>query len=264
MRNNLAAAAFAAALFVGAAQAQQQVQQIVTQPPKPYDPPIFRITGRGEIFLPPDQARVGVSFYSPGRTAAEAMQAVSARARVLEAAVRAINSERVTLDRVDVVFRPVMREGGERRPDRITGYEASAAVTILVRDLALVPRAVEAAISAQPDSFDDVRFSLSDPAAARRQAREAAIADAMEKARIYVGGAGHRLGQLLHMEEGGAQGVDRDAREEEIVVAGYRASVRAQDAPAPPPPPIAAERQRYTAEISLIFEIARAPQSRTP
>jgi uncharacterized protein YggE len=258
MRNILAAAAFAAALFVGAAQAQQQVQQIVTQPPKPYDPPIFRITGRGEIFLPPDQARVGVSFYSPGRTAAEAMQAVSARARVLEAAVRAINSERVTLDRVDVVFRPVMREGGERRPDRITGYEASAAVTILVRDLTLVPRAVEAAISAQPDSFDDVRFSLSDPAAARRQAREAAIADAMEKARIYVGGAGHRLGQLLHMEEGAAPGVDRDLADE-IVVTGYRASVRAQDAPAPPPPPIAAERQRYTANVSLVFEIARSP-----
>ncbi len=39
-----------------------------------------------------------------------------------------------------------MKEGGTRRPDKINGYEATADVTIRIKDLALLPRTVEAAV----------------------------------------------------------------------------------------------------------------------
>lgn len=231
----------------------------VIAPLRPYDPAIVRVAGRAELFLPPDQARVRVSFYNPGRTAAEATQAVSTRARALEAAARAIHATNVTLERTDVAVRPVMREGGERRPDRINGYEATASVTLLVRDLALISRAVEAAINSEPDTFNDIAFSIHDTAAARRAAREAAIADAVDKARVYVEGAGHRLGRLLLVEEGGG-GM--------IMQSGNRAQEQVFAAPAAPgegaaivPPPIAPEPQLYTAEVSVVFEIgAPAPR----
>ncbi len=32
-------------------------------PLKPYDPAVVRVAGRAELYLPPDQARVKVSFY---------------------------------------------------------------------------------------------------------------------------------------------------------------------------------------------------------
>lgn len=251
----LAGAALAAAVPAPAAHAQ------VIAPLRPYDPAIVRVAGRAELYLPPDQARVSVSFYAPGRTAQEATAAVSDRARALEAAIRPINATNVTLERTDIAVTPVMRAGGERRPDRITGYEANAGVTILVRDLALLSRTVEAAMNASPDRFNDIQFSIRDTERARRLAREAAIRDAVDKARTYVEGAGFRLGRLLLVEEGG-QGM--------IAQSGNRAVFRSRDESTTMPdqlvsaPPVAPEPQLYTAEVSIVFEIGAgsAPAAR--
>lgn len=242
----MAAAAFAAVLVCIPASAQ------VIAPLRPYDPAIARVAGRAELYLAPDQARVAVSFYGPGRSAAEATQAVSERARALDAAIRAINPQQVIVERTDVSVTPVMRAGGDRRPDRINGYEATAGVTVLVRDLALLSRAMEAAMGSNPDRFEDVQFSIRDTERARRLAREAAIADAVSKARTYVEGAGSRLGRLLLVEEGG-QGM--------IAQSGNRAMFR-ERAPGTladqvvSPPPMAPEPQLYTAEVSIVYEIA--------
>jgi uncharacterized protein YggE len=246
-KSSLSAVVFAAALLFNVAHAQ------VIAPLKPYDPPVARVAGRAELYLPPDQARVQVSFYNPARAAAEATQAVTARARALEAAIRSIDPQQVALDRTDISVTPVMREGGERRPDRINGYQATAAVVILVRDLSLLGRAVEAAMGAGPDTFEDVAFSIRDTERARRLAREAAIRDAVDKARVYVEGAGHRLGRLLLVEEGGSA---------MIAQSGNRARVRqevntvsAEDSGSFASPPLAPEPQLYTAEVSVVFEI---------
>ncbi|MBK6705921.1 MAG: SIMPL domain-containing protein [Caulobacteraceae bacterium] len=229
----------------------------VMEPLRPYDPAVVRVAGRAEVYLPPDEARVRLSYYAPGRTAAEATTEISARTRALDAAVRAIDPQSVTVERTDVSVTPVMREGGDRRPDRINGYEASAGVTILVRDLALLGRAVEVAVNSQPDALNDVVFSLRDTARARRTAREAAITDAVDKARVYSEGAGHRLGRLLLVEEGANN---------MIAQSGNRAVFAVRNAPpgdqAVPPPAIAPEPLLYTAEVSVVFEVGAALAAR--
>jgi uncharacterized protein YggE len=231
--------------FLVAAPAAAQV----IAPLKPYDPAIARVAGRAELYLPPDQARIRLSFYGSGKTASEATEAVSARARALDAAVRAI-SDKTRLERTDLSVRPVMKAGGDRRPDKISGYEATAAVTIRVRDLALLSKAVEVGVNSSPDTFDDVEFFIDDTTSARAKTRKAAIDDAVMKAKIYVEGAGHRLGRLLLVEEGGssiiAQSGNRAMR--------YDASESAA-AGAVSPPPIAPEAQLYTSEVTVVFEI---------
>jgi uncharacterized protein YggE len=251
MRELIISAAAAVALAAPIAQAQ------VIAPLKPYDPAIVRVAGRAEVYLPPDEARIQLSFYGPGRTALEATSAVSERARALDAAIRAIDPAKVVVERTDISVQPVMREGGERRPDRISGYQANAGVTVCVRDLALLSRAMEAAINASPDSFSDVAFSIRDPEAARRQAREAAIKDAVDKARTYVEGAGFHLGRLLLVEEGAQMMIAQSGN------IAYARLMSAQDGAAPvAPPPVAAEPQLYTAEVSIVFEIAGSPPAR--
>ena len=238
------------ALFLLAAASPAGAQVIA--PLKPYDPATVRVAGRAELYLPPDQARIKVSFYAPGKTANEATEAVSARARALDTAIRAIDAQKTVLERTDLSVRPVMREGGSRRPDRINGYEATADVTVRVRDLALLSRAVEAAVNSSPDTFSDVDFFIDDTLKAREQTRKAAIADALSKARIYSEGAGYRLGRLLQVEEGGsniiAQSGNRAMRAD-IVVTGSSGVT---------PPPITPEAQLYTAEVTVIFEVGAA------
>jgi hypothetical protein len=222
-------------------------------PVKPYDPAVVRVAGRAELYLPPDQARVSLNFYAPGKTAIEATDAVSQRARALEAAVRAIDPKAVRLERTDTTVSPVMKPGGDRRPDRITGYEANAGVTILVTDLEKLSKTVEAAVNANPDSFSDIAFSIKDTKAARRLAREAAVADAVDKARIYTEGAGHRLGRLLLVEEGGSNMIAQSGNRAIMM----RARDSVESAPVAPPP-IAFEPQLYTAEVSVVYEVGAA------
>jgi len=247
MKAMLASAAFAAAAVAAPASAQ------VIAPLKPYDPAVVRVAGRAELYLPPDQARVTVGFYKAGRTSAEATDLVAKRARALEAAVRGIDAGKVTLERTDTSVNPVMKTGGDRRPDRINGYEANATVTVLVRDLALLPQTVEAAVNAAPDTFGDVAFSIKDTQAARTKAREAAIKDAVDKARVYTEGAGFKLGRLLLVEEGGSNMIAQSGNR------GMRFERAAMEAAEPvTAPPIAAEPQLYTAEVSVVYEIGAA------
>jgi uncharacterized protein YggE len=228
-------------------------------PLKPYDPAVVRVAGRAELYRPPDQARVKLSFYAPGKTANEATEAVSARARALDAAVRAIDAQKTALERTDFSVRPVMKEGGSRRPDKINGYEATAAVTIRVKDLALLARTVEAAVNSSPDTFSDVEFFIDDTLKARTAARKAAIEDAVAKARIYSEGAGYRLGKLLLVEEGGGGMIAQTGNR------AIRAESFSRDADSTvTPPPIAPEAQLYTAEVSVVFEVGSALGAAAP
>jgi uncharacterized protein YggE len=82
-------------------------------------------------------------------------------------------------------------------------------------------------------------------------AREAAIRDAVAKARTYVEGAGFQLGQLLYVEEGGAS---------MIAQSGNRAVFRGRDASVMmdtivSAPVAAPEPQLYTAEVTVVFRI---------
>ena len=242
------------ALFAAAALSAAALPALAdTAPVKPYDPAVVRVAGRAELYLAPDQARVTMRFYNAGRTSAEAADLVAKRTRALEAAVKTIDAAKVGIERSDVSVSPVMKGGGDRRPDRINGYEANADITILVRDLALLPQAVEAAVNAAPDSFGDVAYSVRDTQAARTKAREAAIKDAVDKARVYTEGAGFRLGRLLLVEEGGnsmiVQTGNRAVRYDRVA-----ATVSAEAAV----PALAAEPQLYTAEVSIVYEIGQA------
>jgi NAD(P)-dependent dehydrogenase (short-subunit alcohol dehydrogenase family) len=111
----------------------------------------------------------------------------------------------------------------------------------------------EAAVNAAPDSFGDVAYSVRDTQAARTKAREAAIKDAVDKARVYTEGAGFRLGRLLLVEEGGnsmiVQTGNRAVRYDRVA-----STVSAEAAV----PALAAEPQLYTAEVSIVYEIGQA------
>lgn len=226
----------------------------VIAPLKPYDPAVIRVAGRSELYLPPDQARISVSFYAPGKTSQEATDAVSKRARALDAQMKAIAPGKVAVERTDFSVRPVMKSGAEKKPDQVRGYEATASVTTLVKDLELLGRAMDVAVNSNPDTFSDVQFSINDTQAARRKARKAAIDDAVDKARLYVEGAGFRLGRLLLVEEGGNSMIVQSGNRA-IAYAPAR-SMAMEDAVTPPP--MAPEPQLYTSEVSVVYEIGGA------
>ena len=89
------------------------------------------------------------------------------------------------------------------RPE-VIGFRAEHALTVTVREIARVGEALGAALAGGGDDvrLDGVEFVISDSTGARARAREAAWADALQRAEQLAGLAGRRLGRVLDVVEG--------------------------------------------------------------
>ena len=157
------------------------------------------VTGRGRATAPYDQAtlRLAVSARAanPSDATARATYAMSAmREAVLSGGVEvsALATTAVSLNPVHDPWPTVV------------GYEASLGLSVRLDDLGRVGSLLVSAIDAGGDGarVDGIAFGHRDAAALEREARDAAYADALDKATQYAGLAGLALGPVRHVVEG--------------------------------------------------------------
>jgi len=158
------------------------------------------VGGAGRVAAAPDIAelRLGVALTRPTARAAQA-DAAAAMAAVL-AALRAAGVAAADLRTEGLALQPVMDYRGDEAP-RLRGYELRNGVVARVRDVARLPEAIDGAIAAGATSLDGVRLDVADRAGAEAAARDAAVADALEKAAALALAAGLSLGPVLSIAE---------------------------------------------------------------
>jgi uncharacterized protein YggE len=147
------------------------------------------VTGTGRVVLTPDTAdvRIGVSVtagtvkVARGR-AAEAMTAVIASLRSAGIAEKDIQTATLSLQ-------PTYDYSSQTTPPRVTGYNLTNVVAVTVRNLDVLGDAIDGAMAAGATSLDGVSFRVEDQAAAERQARQAAMAEAEAKAKTLADAA---------------------------------------------------------------------------
>jgi uncharacterized protein YggE len=169
---------------------------------------VLTIEGQGEVARTPDAATVSVGVTERADTAAAALSAMSESA----AAVLA------ELEAQGIAPRDVQTSGLELRPDwrrpedepRIVGYVASTRLDLRVRNLDRLGALLDAVVSGgegdRANELNGLSFQLSEPRAAEDEARRAAWADAMEKARVYAEAGGLEVGRVLSVREGQPRG----------------------------------------------------------
>ena len=147
------------------------------------------VAGTGRVVLSPDTAdlRLGVTttadtVKSARAKAAEAMNAVIKSLRDLGIADADIQTSMLSLQ-------PTYDYSANQNPPRITGYQMSNAVSVTIRDLDKVGDAIDNGLAAGATSLDGVSFRVADEAAAEKQARESAMADAEAKAKVLADAA---------------------------------------------------------------------------
>jgi uncharacterized protein YggE len=86
---------------------------------------------------------------------------------------------------------------------RLTGYQASNQVTVVVHDLARLGAAVDATVNAGATQVNGVSFGLNDATAAENAAREQAVRALAAKAELYARATGYRVSRLVSLSEGG-------------------------------------------------------------
>ncbi len=202
------------------------------------------VQGRGVVEREPDMAVMSLGARFQAFTAREAMDQVNRRTKRAIEILEKLGIEPRDMQTGNLYLNPVW-ERGDNRIDvaRIKGYEAGNQLTVRMRDLTLLPEALDEMVRDGVNAFNGLNFALQNPSGALEEARREAVADAIAKAKLYATAAGVELGDIKSISEGGISMPQPRfmARSEMAMDAGV---------------PIAAGELSTQATVTVIFEIA--------
>lgn len=159
----------------------------------------IRVRGSGRVERTPDIATVTLGAQVQAAAAGDAQRLAGERMRAVLAAVSAagVDDADVATDRVSL--EPTFDyDGPTPRP---TGFQATQAVHVRVRDLARLGVVVDDAVGAGANQVAEVTLGLADATGARAEARASAMADARRAAEDLAEAAGVRLGLPIAIVE---------------------------------------------------------------
>lgn len=186
------------------------VLTVLAQSAAAQDEPPRRIvvTGTGEATARPDIAVISAGVVVQGGTASAALadnvRAMNAVLQQLRTSGLADADVQTSEFSVTPLYERQPPERETTAPPRIIGYQVSNRVTARVRDIDRLGAVLDALVNAGATNVDGPWFDIADPEQVLGQARDAAVADALARARRYAAAAGVRLGEIILIEETGA------------------------------------------------------------
>lgn len=200
------------------------------------------VTAAGRAYAVPDQVLVGLRVESQADAVSDALRGAAAGVErllaVLDAAGVRAPDRRTTGLQVHPRWDPHTNEH--------SGQTASYGLSVVVQDLDGAGRLVQVCADEVGDLLGVEGFALHvrDPEPTREEARRAAVQACRDQAQQLASAAGVRLGPLVRLSEGGADG--RFARP-----ASGRAMVQLQSSGAP----VEAGEHELVVEVTAIWEL---------
>jgi uncharacterized protein YggE len=217
--------------------------------------PVIASVGHVRTEVAANRAGFSATFQSVDRTAADASRKAADQVRALSLALAAYGVDKVRVE-TTLTTQPLYDQYRDEsgvlrdnvRADRIERYQASATVTVAIRDVAVLERVYATVVASQPTSIGQVYFNLEPDNALKTWLQGEAVKDASARARAAASNAGTSLG--------GVRVIDPTGRAcETDVLAGwpsysagtsqattvdsdnFRGQIALALSPAPPPPP---------------------------
>jgi uncharacterized protein YggE len=159
------------------------------------------VTGEGSISAAPDLAWVNVGVSERAATAAEAVAQMSAGMAAVMAQLAAAGVAPADIQTGQLSLYPNYDDRSYESAPEVSGYTASIAVDVRVRDLDRVGTILDAVVADGANTFGGIRFDLADSSTAFADARRDAVADGRAKAELYADAAGVTLGNLVTLSE---------------------------------------------------------------
>lgn len=166
------------------------------------------VSGEGKVTVVPDVAVVSLSVEGRAPTVEAARDQA---ARAMDAMLASLASNGV--DKKDVQTRslninPEWRNKSPNEPPQIVGYMVNNQISVKIRQLGKVTTTLDGAIAAGGNAvrMQGIQFTIDNPDAALKQARDAAVADAKAKASQLARQAGVSLGRPSYIADQSAGG----------------------------------------------------------
>ncbi len=163
--------------------------------------PVIASVGHVRTEVVANRAGFSASFQSVDRTAADASRKAADQVRALSQALAAWGVDKVRVETTlstQPLYDQYRDESGvlrdNVRADRIERYQASATVTVTIRDVAVLERVYATVVASQPTSIGQVWFNLEPDNAIKTWLQGEAVKDAAARARAAASNAGASLG----------------------------------------------------------------------
>ena len=162
--------------------------------------PTLSVDGQGTGTAAPDIATVTIGVTTQGKDAAKAQNDNAWVSNQIQAAVRGLGIEEKDIQTRNYSFYPNYSTDKDHR-NEVTGYTVNNSVIVVVRDIKLTGKVIDAALSTGANEINSLDFSASDTKAVREVALLNAIQDARDKADIIAKGLGKRIVGIQNVSE---------------------------------------------------------------
>lgn len=161
------------------------------------------VNGEGKVFAVPDVAILRLGIEAQETSVAEA-QAQAAEA--MDKVMAALRSEGIAGKDIQTQYfniQKVTRWDDEKQQEVVVGYRVTNMVTAKIREVTKAGVIIDAVATAGGDltRIDSIGFTVDDPTAYYREARQKAVADAKAKAEQLAGLSGVKLGKPTYISE---------------------------------------------------------------
>ena len=153
---------------------------------------VVSVDGSAEVEAAPDEATVAIGVTTHDKDAAAAQTENARRAAALQNAAKALGIDGKDIKTRNYNFRPTYRRN-ERHENEINGYAVDNTVIIRVRNINLVGKVIDAALSVGANQVNSLNFGVHNAQNIKKEALLAATQDAKEKAEIIARGLGRRI-----------------------------------------------------------------------
>ena len=155
-------------------------------------PPIILVSGEGIVEAQPDRATISVGVVTREKNPSAVQSANAKAATSIINSIVALGIERKNISTGNYNFNPTYRhtDNGKRI---LEGYEATNSVTIIVDDLNLVGKVIDAALSHGANQVNSLNFGLRNKTSYQDQALRLAVLDAKRKAEVAAAALGKSI-----------------------------------------------------------------------
>ena len=158
------------------------------------------VSASGSVTAEPDLAIISIAVVSEAETAREALARNTATMAKVIDGLKALAISAQDIRTTEVNVEPRYRNAKDRAPS-IIGYQVVNQVRITARQLQRLGEVLDHVISLGANQIGGIAFEVSKAEELKDEARQAAMANALRRAKLYAASAGAEIGQVLTISE---------------------------------------------------------------
>ncbi len=159
------------------------------------------VSATGNVSAEPDEATIQTGVTSEAKTAREALSKNSEAMKKVIAELKGKGIEPKDIQTTQFNIEPVYVYPKEGQPPVLNGYRAHNMVAVKVRNLDKLGEVLDQLVTSGSNQMNGISFDVSKAETLKDEARKAAMANAVRRAKLYAQAAGADVGEIVQISE---------------------------------------------------------------